>query len=109
MCILEGLLSQRIQRSDFVQPRIGACTILGGFALRIYRLLVRSTLLNISDQEPCVTIATSHMAATAQQEVDSLDRVLTRLGTTDEGNLEKVCQSVVTLAVSDALRCVSCV
>lgn len=34
------------------------------------------------------------MTATAQQEVDSLDRVLTRLATTDEGNLEKV----VTLA-----------
>lgn len=32
------------------------------------------------------------MAATAQQEVESLDRVLTRLGSTDEGNLEKVSQ-----------------
>lgn len=30
------------------------------------------------------------MAATAKQEVDSLDRVLTRLATTDERNLEKV-------------------
>lgn len=30
------------------------------------------------------------MSATAQQEVDSLDRVLTRLATTEETNLEKV-------------------
>lgn len=30
------------------------------------------------------------MAATAQQEVESLDRVLTRLATTEENNLEKV-------------------
>lgn len=30
------------------------------------------------------------MAATAQQEVESLDRVLTRLATTEEDNLEKV-------------------
>ena len=30
------------------------------------------------------------MAATAQQEVESLDRVLTRLATTEEANLEKV-------------------
>ena len=30
------------------------------------------------------------MAATAQQEVESLDRVLLRLATTEEANLEKV-------------------
>ncbi len=30
------------------------------------------------------------MSATAQQEVASLDRVLTRLATTEETNLEKV-------------------
>ena len=30
------------------------------------------------------------MAATPQQEVESLDRVLTRLATTEETNLEKV-------------------
>ena len=30
------------------------------------------------------------MTATAQQEVESLDRVLTRLATTEESNLEKV-------------------
>ena len=30
------------------------------------------------------------MAATAQQEVESLDRVLLRLATTEEVNLEKV-------------------
>ena len=30
------------------------------------------------------------MAATAQQEVESLDRVLTRLATTEENSLEKV-------------------
>ena len=47
------------------------------------------------------------MAATAQQEVESLDRVLTRLATTEEANLEKVgkaththaCKPLCSLAV----------
>ena len=36
------------------------------------------------------------MTATAQQEVESLDRVLTRLATTEEGSLEKVGRSART-------------
>ena len=41
------------------------------------------------------------MSATAQQEVDSLDRVLTRLATTEETNLEKVGVEVVQTRLPD--------
>ncbi len=41
------------------------------------------------------------MSATAQQEVDSLDRVLTRLATTEETNLEKVGVEVMQTRLPD--------